>query len=158
MKLAAQLDSFDQASLASGLVIPPDLVDEKTGEVLRRESLTQQEFAEEVDINTIVKRFGLTGELPETLRVPVSGDFTNATDYHTALNLIIEADNAFLELPPKLRDRFNQDPAQLMAFLEDPGNLKEAQELGLVNKAPERVRTAIEAVDDLTKVLTTPKA
>ena len=33
-------------------------------------SMTQQSQAEEADINTIVKRFGLTGKMPDNIRVP----------------------------------------------------------------------------------------
>jgi len=34
------------------------------------ENLTKQEFAEEVDINTILRRFNITGQLPENVRMP----------------------------------------------------------------------------------------
>lgn len=141
MKLASQLDDFDQASLAFGIEFDP------------AEGRTQQEFAEEADINTIVRRFGLTGELPENVRIPQSGDFTGITDYHSALNLIREADEGFMELPAELRARFEHDPGRLMAFLEDANNKEEAIKLGLVNKPPEVTRTAVEAIDALAATL-----
>ena len=82
-------------------------------------SLTQQHFAEECDINEIVRRFGLTGTVPEDYRAPQYGDFSEVTDYHTALNAVRAADAAFMELPADLRYRFSNDPARLIAFLED---------------------------------------
>lgn len=111
----------DVASLAAGFEAP-------AGE----ESRTQQQFKAEVDINTIVERFGLTGELPNDVRVPVSADYTEAvTDYQTALNLVIAAETAFMELPAKVRERFGNDPQRLQMFVEDKDNLEEARKLGI---------------------------
>lgn len=98
---------------------------------------TQQQFKDEVDINTIVERFGLTGELPENVRVPVDGDFTQVTDYQGALNLILEAEAAFMEFPANVRERFSNDPAKLVEFVSDPANLEEARKLGIALPAPQ---------------------
>lgn len=103
------------------------------GESLDR---TDQSFAEEVDINTIVERFGLTGELPENLVMPRDGDFTNALDYQQSLNLIIQANQAFLELPAQIRARFGNNAEDFVAFASDPGNLDECRKLGLADPVP----------------------
>ena len=112
----------DKASLESGLEnLEP--------------SLTQQQFAEEVDINTIVRRFGLTGQMPENPRTPRYGDFTEVTDYQTALNAVRSADEAFMALPADVRAEFNNDPQQLLLAVEDPRNLDRLRELGLATPA-----------------------
>lgn len=96
----------------------------------------QQQFKDECDINTIVRRFGLTGELPNDVRVPQYADFTDAvSDYQTALHQVIAADREFMRLPPDLRYRFRNDPQQLLEFVSDESNRDEAQKLGLL-KAP----------------------
>lgn len=123
----------DQASLESGLVCDP------------AEGKTQQQYADEVDINTIVRRFGLDGDLPQTVAVPLSGDFRGVNDFHTAMNLVRKAEEAFAELPARLRTRFSHDPGELIAFLDDPSNRDEAIELGLVNRPPERPRDQAQA-------------
>lgn len=99
-------------------------------------SLTQQQFKEESDINTIVRRFGLTGQMPESPRVPSYGDFTEVTDYHTALNAVREADEAFLRLPAQIRAEFDNDPQKLLEALEEPRNADRLRELGLLKQAP----------------------
>lgn len=100
-------------------------------------SKTDQSFAEEVDINTIVKRFGLTGEMPQQVAMPTYADFREAvTDYHTALLMLRQADDAFMSLPAELRARFHNDAGELVTFLEDPSNRPEAERLGLVRGAP----------------------
>lgn len=93
---------------------------------------TQQQFAEESDINTIVRRFGLTGEMPSNPSIPVSGDFTSVTDYQTALNSVIAADEAFMALPANIRAEFQNDPQQLMDFVEDGRNRDRAIAIGLI--------------------------
>ena len=109
---------------------------DESGLLCSDESLTQQSFKDEADINTIVRRFGLTGQLPQDLQMPVSGDFTGISDYHTAMNMVLAAQDEFLRVPPEVRARFQNDPAQLMAFLDDPANRAEAESLGLVTASP----------------------
>jgi phage internal scaffolding protein len=99
-------------------------------------SLAQQHARDECDINTIVKRFGLTGELPSGVKAPQYGDFTHATDYHSALNAVRAADAAFMELPADVRTRFNNDAGALVDFVSDASNRAEAEKLGLVIAAP----------------------
>lgn len=120
------------------------------------ESLTHQSFKEECDINTIVRRFGLTGELPENLRMPVSGDFTGVTDFHTAMIVVRQAQEEFLRVPAHIRARFANDPGEMMAFLEDERNRDEAVRLGLVNPVPEKTRDVVQAVDELAAKLSPP--
>jgi len=110
-----------------------DAASELSGLACEDPSLAQQQFKDESDINTIVKRFGLTGQLPDNIRMPTFEDFTEAvSDYHTAVNLIKEAEAEFLRIPADLRERFDNDPQNLMDFLGDSANLEEARELGLV--------------------------
>lgn len=95
-------------------------------------SLAQQHFAEECDINTIVKRFGLTGELPSDVRAPTYGDFVGIVDFHSAMNAIARANEAFDEMPAEVRARFQNNPAEFVAFCSDEKNRAEAEKLGLV--------------------------
>lgn len=95
---------------------------------------TQQQFKEESDINYIAERYGLTGEMPQVLQLPSYGSFEGIFDFQTAQNAVIEARKQFMTLPAKMRSRFNNDPQQLITFLEDPDNRAEAEFLGLVEK------------------------
>lgn len=108
------------------------------------ESRAQQSFAEECDINVIVRRFGLTGQLPPDMRFPTSGDFTGVNDFQTAMNAVVAARQEFDKMPAHVRARFHNDPAELIAFLDDADNRSEAVKLGLIPKAatPEEVEAA----------------
>lgn len=113
-----------------------DAVSHAGGLECKDPSLTVQADAEEADINTIVRRFGLTGELPQNVRMPLSGDFSNAGDYQQSMNALIAAQNAFMQFPADVRRRFGDDPANLIAFAEDPSNYDEAVKLGLAIPKP----------------------
>lgn len=93
---------------------------------------TQQHFAEEVDINTIVRRFNLTGELPKDIRMPVFQDFTDIYDFHSAMNAVTQAREAFDKMPASVRTRFHNDAAEFVQFCTNDENLGEARKMGLV--------------------------
>lgn len=107
-------------------------------------TLTQQHFKDECDINNILRQFNLTGELPGSPMSPQYGDFTGIGDYHTALNQVIAAEDEFMSLPATLRARFQNDPAELISFLQNQENLDEAISLGLVDKKPEVMPQVVE--------------
>lgn len=107
-----------------------------TGLLCEDDSLTQQQFSEESDINNIVRQFGLTGKLPDNVRMPIYADFDEIYDFHTAQNVIRQAGEQFLRLPPETRARFHHDPQELLVFLNDASNRSEAVQLGLVPAPP----------------------
>ena len=106
-------------------------------------TLAQQHFKDECDINNILRQFNVTGLLPESTLSPRYGDFTGIVDYHSALNQVIAAEDEFMRLPAQTRARFNNDPAQLIEFLDKEENKNEAVKLGLV-KQPEELPQAVE--------------
>lgn len=96
-------------------------------------SLTQQHFKDETDINNILKQFNITGLLPTSPISPCYGDFSGITDYHSAINAVMAAEEEFDALPAQIRARFDNEPANLIDFLSDENNRAEAIKLGLVN-------------------------
>lgn len=95
-------------------------------------SLAIQSAEEESNINTIVRRFGLTGELPSDVKMPQTGDFTNIPDFHTAMNMVRKTQEEFLRVPADVRARFGNDPQAFMKFVEDDANREEARRMGLL--------------------------
>lgn len=110
-----------------------DNVSRETGLKCLEETMAQQQFKDECDINNIMKRFGVTGQLPVAVRMPTYGDFTEVTDYHTAMNAMLEAEKSFGMMPSQVRARFGNDPQAFVEFCSDPRNRGEAEKLGLVN-------------------------
>lgn len=91
-----------------------------------------QSQRDESDINTIVRRFGIDGKMPVNVRMPEYGDFSGIGSYHEAQNALKMAETSFMALPAKIRNRFNNDPAELIEFCNNPANLDEARTFGLV--------------------------
>lgn len=96
----------------------PGVVTEATGVFTGSETLVQQQFREETDINTIVRRFGLTGALPPNVTPAMYGDFTGITDFETAQDMVNRVREGFLRLPAELRERFGNDPARLADYVD----------------------------------------
>ena len=94
-------------------------------------TLTIQEAKDECDINVILERFGQGVPIPVNVKTPMQGDFTGVTDYQSSLNMILEANSAFMEMPAKVRARFENDPQQFLDFVSDPVNQDEAIALGI---------------------------
>lgn len=100
-------------------------------------SRTQQQFVEECNINTIVKRFGLTGTVPVPRKLPTYGDFSGVIDYQTALNSVLQAEESFSSVPSEIRRRFDNDPQKFLDFVVNPDNMDELRKLGLASPAPD---------------------
>lgn len=96
-------------------------------------TLAQQQFKEECDINTIVERFHLTGEVPQLTELPKYADFEGVFDFQSAMNAVRQAQETFMSLPAKLRARFDNDPQKFVAFTNDDENLPEARKLGILS-------------------------
>lgn len=77
---------------------------------------TQQHLRDEVDINTIMRRFGMTGQLPLMDTGGLYGDFTDIHDYASAVAVVRRADERFMELPAEVRERFANSPASFIEF------------------------------------------
>jgi len=95
-------------------------------------TMAQQQFRDECNINVIVERFGLTGQLPSNVRAPEYGDFTSVVDFQTAMQAVRQAQESFMLFPAEVRERFGNDPQRLLEFCADSANLDEARKLGLV--------------------------
>lgn len=99
----------------------------------RKNSLTRQEFVSQCNINNIVNKYVKNGNNPFVITQDAKyGDFTNVPSHQDALDLILRAEDHFMQLPPQLRARFDNDAGLLLQFLGNPNNRQEAIKLGLV--------------------------
>lgn len=122
---------MDAASLESALIC-------------EEETRTQQQFKEECDINTLVERFGLMGTWPQDLRIPLASEFHDVFDYQSALNQLIEADEAFMAIPAPIRAQFQNDAGKWVEYMSDcdPSEEKLAKWKEWGYRRPETARQA----------------
>lgn len=107
-----------------------------TGLVTTLPSLSQQQYKDETDINTIARNFGLTGKLPTPVYLPTFGDFSEVTDFQSALHAIQRAEASFMAMPSHVRERFDNNSQKFLEFTSDSRNSEELRALGLFRDAP----------------------
>ncbi len=113
----------------------------RTGYLETLPSKAQQHQAEEADINTIVKRFNVTGQLPQIPLPPALDEFAEVFDFQTAMNTLAAAKRSFEMLPADIRAAFGNDPHQFVGTVDNmlavqdegtrEGNLKVLRAMGL---------------------------
>lgn len=118
-----------------------EVIDQVTGEVKYRKVLTdftgdpgrtKPEFADEVNINSIVARVRKGHPAPVRSRgVGVFGDFSAPQDFTAAAEAVADARDRFLALPAAVKDRMRQSPSMLLEALADDAQVLELLELGL---------------------------
>jgi hypothetical protein len=108
------------------------------GKKFIKESLTQQHFKETQDINAIMAKVRKTGRMPPP-RELIYGDFSDIPDLHGVFERISRVKDAFMRLPPEVRNRFRNDPERWLKYMEDPTKKEEQYELGL-RERPEVIK------------------
>lgn len=87
----------------------------------------------ECDINQIMAKFQKTGMITHIKeRGATYGDMPMAEDFHEAMSLVAEANTMFAELPSTVRERFKNDAAQFLEFVNDEDNRDAMVEMGLL--------------------------
>lgn len=116
-------------------------------------SLTRQEFAEECDVNALMARYEKTGmQIPSHMsREPQYLDLSDVPDLHSAMNVMREAEAAFMQLPAHVRLEFGNDAIRFVEFAEDKENLEQMRAWGLAKPAepppaPQRVEVVNSSV------------
>lgn len=101
------------------------------------DSLTDESFAEECDVNNIIKRYVQTGLMPHTKAFGFFEDISNLPeDLMAAQQTLAEAERNFMLLPSGIRSKFDNNPIALIQWLENPANAAEAAELFGKKAAP----------------------
>lgn len=106
----------------------------RTALTCRDPSKAQQHQAEEADINTIVRRFGVTGTLPQIPMPPTLDEFGEIFDFQSAMNTLAAAKASFGMLPAEVRGTFQNDPHAFVAYVDaarEAGDLEQLRRWGL---------------------------
>ena len=99
--------------------------------------VTKQSHKSECDINNILSQFKKTGIINHISQLtPNYAELPDNIDYQIALNTQIQAEEAFSLLPSVVRRYFNNDPAMLLAALDDPDQHDKLIEYGILNPKP----------------------
>lgn len=105
---------------------------------------TEQHHANATNINKIVAKMRKGGLVPMSTSQELVGDFTSAEDYFATRNSLMEAQKKFMSLPASIRQRFKNNPMELIGFLNSEENRAEAEKLGLVSPRVQPPKTDAE--------------
>ena len=108
-------------------ILTHDIPDSPSGGV----SMTDPQYKKDCDMNEILKRYKVTGQLPTKPVPPSFGDFTNVDSYDKVFSMVEDAKGQFAALPSEIRDRFGNDPKAYCNFVMNPANVDECVKLGL---------------------------
>lgn len=102
-----------------------------------KDARTKQEFADECDLNVLMKRYERTGVLPSArVGQPQFVDCTVFGDFQSSLQIVADAERMFMSLPARVRAEFENDPGRFVEFASDEKNIDRMREWGLA-KPPE---------------------
>jgi phage internal scaffolding protein len=104
------------------------------------DSMTKQSFKRECDINVLLAKYRKTGFLDHLAKHQGQyADLPDGQSYHEAMNMILDAQESFMQLPSEVRNMFKNDPREFLDFVDDPANAEKLQDLGLaVIDSPQR--------------------
>jgi len=96
-------------------------------------SLTKQSFAEECDVNNIVAKYAVTGQITHlNTRLADFGEAPNF-DFQQAINQVKNAEQMFGQIPAKIRAEFEHNPGKFLEFALNPASLPKMAEMGLID-------------------------
>lgn len=97
--------------------------------------LTDQSDAKDADINAIMERYKKTGMLPQYKeKIGQYLDNTQIPTFMDAHDLVVQAQELFLQIPSPIRKLMDNDPANLENFIKNKDNHDILREYGVLNK------------------------
>lgn len=114
-----------------------DTYEEKQGIIFKEPTMTIQSEKDNCDINVIMNRYATCGT-PLPYRTdgvePVYADVSELGDYMENFQRCKQAEEMFNALPSALRKELDNNPANLIPFIQDEKNKERCYEYGLLNK------------------------
>ncbi len=116
------------------------------------ESMTDQQYKAESDINEILRRYNCGLGLPPSRGAGRFADVSECGDYASMLDKVLQANKQFEALPSDVRSRFGNSPAMFYEFVSNPSNLEELCKLGLAvrREEPKEIIQKVEIVNPVT--------
>lgn len=111
-------------------------------------SLTQQQFKDECEIESLLKAHNLSqvmGIMNNHGQQPLYADVSDIPDFHDAQNHVARATEYFEGLPSDVRSRFNNSLSEFLTTLNNPDAREALTDMGVLKKAADKA--ADNAVD-----------
>jgi hypothetical protein len=134
------------------------------GITFEEETLTQQQFAKDADINNIMRQYSIVdlyNENKEALPQMQFGDFTDVPDLMTAQKMIDKFDYRFSLLPAETREKFSNNSFNLLSELKSGqlslDNASIFEEMNIIPRSVVETDADASAVKDVESPPSPPK-
>lgn len=107
----------------------------KYGITFTQPTMAQQQFREECNINSIMKRYQVTGVIDHIAKHEGHYGDISPMSFHEAQNTIATANSMFEELPSSARKQFKNDPSIFLEYVQDPANADSLRDMGLAERS-----------------------
>ena len=98
-------------------------------------SLTDQQWKDDCDVNTILEKYKRTGMVTHVRRIQGRfADVSQVQDLHSGAIQIQLANDDFMALPADVRAKFDNDIYKFVEYVVDPKNKEECIKMGLMPK------------------------
>lgn len=113
----------------------------KVSKSFNPENAVEQHHKELCCIDNILRRYDQTGLITHVNKaVAQYGDYTEVNEFQQSMNTVIKAQDAFMELPSHIREKFHNDPGEFFEFATNPKNKEAMCDLGLAEMPVEQVQ------------------
>jgi phage internal scaffolding protein len=110
--------------------------------------MTEQCHKDQCDIMNIINQYDRTGLLTHINTSKAEfGDYSGDNDYQKNLNMVMEAQENFMQLPSKVRQEFDNDPGKFLAFASDEKNAEKFEKFGLTKPKEKEVISKVEIIN-----------
>ena len=118
---------------------------DKKAMVFRDDSMTDQRYKDDADVNLILAKYRVTGNKGllglhpngQPIIPPRYEDCGNIGDYMECLEVVQDAQDKFDALPANVRKAVGNTPAGMLEFISNPNNYERGVELGIFEKRVE---------------------
>ena len=97
--------------------------------------LTEQSHKAQCDVNKIIAKYDKTGLITHVSSIKADFGDIPMVDYKEMHDRLVKMQNEFDKLPYQVKKRFGNSSYNLIAFMENAENRKEAEELGLISRS-----------------------
>lgn len=106
------------------------------------EQMTKQSHKAECDIHNILKQYQRTGIVSHISKQQARyEDLPDPMEFQEAMNIRLQAEEAFGSLPAKIRERYGNDPGQFLAALSDEDEHPFLRKMGVLKPLPKDAGT-----------------
>lgn len=124
---------------------------DKKAVTFTEDSLTDQNFKDETDVNMILSKYKVTRN-PAVLGLGADGqplgnpkygdDYADIGTYQDCLEVVMQAEEQFMQLPASIRKEVGNTPEGMLKWIQDPNNYERGVELGIFEKRVESLDNA----------------